>query len=82
MQMHFEIKEFVVAKVNPWIARTVSIQGFNRPIKVEYLCKKAGREVEDVREDVVKQVVNWLREGTPVVGASDWRLKAVWTAIL
>ena len=82
MQLNIEIEEYVVAKDYPWVTRTVSIQGFNRPIKVEYLWKKAEREVEDVREDVVKQVVNRLRDGTPVVGASDWQLKAVWAMIL
>ena len=82
MQLNFEIKEFVVsAKANPWIMRTVSVQGFSRPIKVEFFCQ-AGREIEDVREDVAKQVAGWLRNGTPVVGADDWQLKAVWTVIL
>ena len=82
MQLNIEIKEDVVAKEYPWVDRIISIQGFNRPIKVEYLWRKAGREVEDVREDVAKQVVHWLRNGTPIVGASDWQLRAVWAVIL
>ena len=82
MQLNIEIEEYVVAKDYPWVTRTISIQGFNRPIKVEYLWRMAGREIEDVREDVAKQVVYRLRNGTPIVGASDWQLKAVWTVIL
>ena len=82
MQLNIEIEEEVVAKDYPWVAIIISIQGFNRPIKVEYLWRKAGREVEDVREDVAKQVVHRLRNGTPIVGASDWQLKAVWAVIL
>ena len=82
MQLHFEIEEYVVsAKANPWIMRTVSVQGFSRPIKVEFFCQ-AGREIDHIREDVVKQVAGWLRNGAPVVGASDWILRNVWTVIL
>ena len=84
MQLHFEIEECVVAaKANPWIMRTVSVQGFSRPIKVEFCCPTTGgREIDHIREDVVKQVANWLRNGAPVVGASDWILRNVWTVIL
>ena len=82
MNIEIKIEERGTAKKCVWMLRTVSIQGFTRPIKVEYLWRKAGREVEDIRADVEKQVVKWLREGTPVVGASDWILRAVWTVIL
>lgn len=82
MQLNIEIEEDVLARDCSWVTRTISIQGFNRPIKVEYLWRKAGREIKDVREDVAKQVVNRLRDETPIVGASDWRLKAVWAVIL
>ena len=34
-------------------------------------------EIEDIQADVKKQVVDWLRDGTPVMGASDWGLRAV-----
>ena len=84
MQLNIEIKEFVAAaaKSCPWVIRTVSIQGFTKPIKVEFFYQTTGREIDHIREDVIKQVAGWLRDGTPVVGASDWHLKAVWTVIL
>ena len=82
MKLNLEIEEYEVVKDCRWVIRTVSIRGFNRPIKVEYACRKAGREIEDVREDVINQVANWLRDGTSITGASDWHLRAVWTAIL
>ena len=82
MHIEIEIKEYVRAKDCQWTIRTVRIRNFNRPIKVEYVWRKGGREIEYVRKDVVKQVGNWLRDGTPVTGASDWHLRAVWTAIL
>ena len=83
--MNIEIKieeRGTTTKKCVWMLRTLSIQGFTRPIKVEYLWKETGREIEYIRADVEKQVVAWLREGTPVVGASDWILRAVWTVIL
>lgn len=82
MQLNIEIKEHVAAKDCQWTIRTVSIQGFTQPIKVEYLWQMTGREIEYIKADVEKQVAGWLRDGTPIVGASDWHLKAVWTVIL
>lgn len=82
MQLNIEIEEYEVVKDCRWVIRTVSIRGFNRPVKVDYLWRKGGREIEYVRADVEKQIVKWLRDGAPVVGASDWHLRAVWTAIL
>lgn len=41
MQLNIEIEEYVGAKDCQWATRTVSIQGFNRPVKVDYLCKKS-----------------------------------------
>ena len=82
MQLNFEIKEFVRKTDCQWTIRTVSIPGFTRPIKVEYAWRMAGREIEDVKTDVIKQVVGWLRDGTPITGGSDWTLKTIWTTIL
>ena len=82
MQLNIEIKECGTTKERVWVLRTVSIRGFNRPIKVEYLWLRTGRKIESVRDDVEEQAIKWLRDGTPVVGASDWQLKAVWTVIL
>ena len=83
--MNIEIKieeRGTTTKKCVWMLRTLSIQGFTRPIKVEYLWRKAEREVEYIRADVEKQVVAWLRDKTPITGATDWILKAVWTVIL
>lgn len=82
MNIEIEIKKYEVTAKETWLTRTVSIKGFNRPIKVEYRAHTLKRGIEYIRADVEKQVVNWLRDGTPVVGASDWHLRAVWTAIL
>ena len=82
MQLNIEIKECGTTKKRVWVLRTVSIRGFNRPVKVEYLWEETGREFEYVRADVEKQVVAWLRDKTPITGATDWILKAVWTVIL
>ena len=83
--MNIEIKieeRGTTTKKCVWMLRTLSIQGFTRPIKVEYLCEETGREIEYVRDDVEEQAIKWLRDETPITGATDWQLKAVWTVIL
>ena len=82
MQLNIKIEEGGTTKERVWVLRTISIWGFTRPIKVEYLWLRTGRKIESVRDDVEEQAIKWLRDETPITGAADWRLKAVWTVIL
>ena len=81
MQINLDIS-LVEAKARvPWFHHTLSIRGFSLPVKVEFVRNSIGRELEYIRADVEKQVVQWLTEQKPIKGAFDWRLVQIWAAI-